>query len=68
MHITGVSFQQPLLNAISSTEKVQQGAAMKVIKDMKNSGQDLINTLVGSLDKPINTNPKSVNSTFEKIM
>ncbi|HOP50087.1 MAG TPA: hypothetical protein PK887_05635 [Ignavibacteriales bacterium] len=60
--------EQVIQNIVNSTSKVQQEVATKVLNNLKNSSGQQVLQLIEALNQPIATVPKSMNSTFEKIM
>ncbi len=60
--------EQVINNIVNSTSKVQKEIAMKMLNEVKSQYGKQALELIQALNQPLNTTPKSLNSTFEKIM
>lgn len=60
--------EQVLSQIVNSTSKVQQEVAIKMLNQVKSQQGKQALELIQALNQPISTVPKSLNSTFEKIM
>ncbi|HOJ36950.1 MAG TPA: hypothetical protein PLI27_06165 [Ignavibacteriales bacterium] len=60
--------EQVINNIVNSTSKVQKEVAMKMLNEVKSQYGKQALELIQALNQPLNTTPKSLNSTFEKIM